>query len=67
MTSTSMTVGAGRPPCGLAYLLTSATAAEVVSSTDGVLSLSADSTRWSCTPNIGTDSGTAIMPACSDA
>ena len=36
MTSTSMTVGAGRPPCGLAYLFTSATAAEVVSSTDGV-------------------------------
>ena len=62
-----MTVGAGRPPCGWAYLLTSATAAEVVSSTAGVLSASADSTRWSCTPNMGTDSGTAISPACSAA
>ena len=47
--------------------ITSATAADVVSTTDGALSSSADSTRWSWTPNIGTDSGTAIMPACSDA
>ena len=66
-TSTSMTDGAGRPPCGLAYLFTSATAADVVSSIEGALSVRADSTRWSCTPIIGTESGTAIMPACSEA
>ena len=67
ITSTSMTVGAGRPRCAVAYLLTSPTTAEVVSTTEGALSSSADSTRWSWTPNIGTDRGTAIIPACSDA
>ena len=37
--STSMTAGAGRPPCGRAYLLTSATTADVVRTTLGALSL----------------------------
>ena len=58
-----MTLGAGRPAWPEAYLLTSATDAELVSSTTGMLSSSAEATRWSCTPNCGTDSGTAMKPA----
>src|SRR5690625_925167 len=47
----------------LAQATTASTAAEVVSTVTGAASASAPVTRSSCTPNIGTDSGTAISPA----
>ena len=62
--SISITRGARCRAEHWAYGITSSTTADVVSITAGEQSRSAPDTRSSCPPNCGTESGTAMNPAC---